>query len=118
MRNLCRLNNDREKKLYELCAEFFKEYKIIKLNYKNEWAGIVMFQREASNVQELIHWYHLCYTDLAERIDYKINHNKQPELFDIVYNNLESLLSAMLKYHPVDFLYNYVQHCKSKKYFK
>lgn len=107
------INSRQKKKLLNLSEELFPEIpKIFWVGVGNDHLYLT------GNNQIGVHWYLWCITNLARRIDSKINRSKRVEIFDIIYDNYEELVRGSLKYHPVDFFYNYVQHCKSKKYFK
>ena len=93
------LNKTQKKKLLELCERFFPEFKTIKVDFFGEWEGIVSFCADAKltndSVQHLIHWYHLCLTELPKKIARKAQALATETIRE----------RALRAKHPVDYLY-------------
>ena len=114
------LNKQQEKKLLNLCKEFFPKstwQQIIGINYGDKDTVVFYEGNEKEGWLELfqIHWYQLCLTELPKRIFH---------WGDLIINGSglchdEEMLSCInSSKHPVDFLYQFVQECKKNKYFK
>ena len=123
------LNKQQEKKLLNLCKEFFPKstwQQIIGINYGDKDTVVFYEGNEKEGWLELfqIHRYQLCLTELPKRIWNNIN---TPLLYAddgteklnmcYPYNRLEFSVLNSYK-HPVDFLYQFVKECKKNKYFK
>lgn len=103
------LSGEQNTKLLEMCKKFFPEYKTIRTDLRGEWAGIVSFIKEEvvfiteDLEQTLIHWHHLCTTELPKRMDKKLR--RDDKLFgsgDFFFHCLEHE-----HFHIVDYLYDY-----------
>lgn len=127
------INKIQQKRLLQLCKEFFPERKDIYFtnsdnNNINLFICFAKYNRwdEASDLKDIpyIHWYQLCLTILPERIWQTIvddeNVAEDDEwLYDEGYHGSDDIqINTLLSNHPVDFLWKFVQECKKNKYFK
>jgi hypothetical protein len=120
------LNKTQQKRLLELCEEFFPHYKqIFSTGDNGEFISFLSHKEiYGFKARTVIHWYQLCLTELPKRIfDAMDEDNDSEELYYLLndgegWGAEEIQIEVLKSKHPVDFLWNFVKECKKNKYFK